>query len=251
MGSGSERGFGHWVGVVLDLPADQVETADTFWSQALGWSVGPAWPKHPEFHHLEPPQGHSHLLVQTITGPPRVHLDLYADDIDEAADRIAAQGATQGERLAHWQVMTSPTGFPFCVVHDEGERDRPEPKTWPGGHRSSLRQVCLDVPHGQLGRETTFWRQVTGWAFEPSDAPEFAGHLRPTRGGSIQLLVQELGPEDDATTTRAHIDLGSDDREAVAEQLESFGARRVRTGRGWIVMRDPTGMRFCVTGQAP
>ena len=30
-----------------------------------------------------------------------------------------------------------------------------------------------------------------------------------------------------------------------------LGATRVRTGRGWIVLRDPNGMEYCCTGQDP
>ena len=143
---------------MLDLPSELIGRSDTFWSRALDWKIGQTWRDYPEFHHLDPPDGHSHALVQVIDGPPRLHLDLYAaDDVDHVADWIARQGATLGERHAHWQVMTSPTGFPFCVVSSDGERDRPGARAWPGGHRSRLVQVCLDVPHGQIDEEAAFW----------------------------------------------------------------------------------------------
>ena len=147
--------------------------------------------------------------------------------------------------------MVSPTGFPFCVVKSDGERERPRARTWPDGHRSRLVQVCLDIPHGRIDEETAFWRTITGWPLEPSSQEEFAGHLKPGEGGSLQLLLQELGPDDPATTTRAHLDLGADDREAEVARLEALGAQRVSDGSGWVVMRDPVGQVFCVTGQAP
>ncbi len=250
-GDGAHDGFGLWLGAVLDRPAQLVATTDAFWSQALGWAVGKAWRDYPQFHHLEPPKGDSHVLIQTVEGPPRLHLDLYAAEVDEQSARIAGLGAALGQRRAHWQVLTSPAGFEFCVVHDEGGHHRPVPRTWPDGHRSSLAQVCLDVPNGQLDDEAGFWRAVTGWSFEPSASPEFAGHLKPPAGGSMQLLLQELGEHDPVMQTRAHLDLGADDTEAVADQLVALGAERVRAGRGWIVMRDPAGVEFCVTGQAP
>jgi Glyoxalase-like domain len=80
------------------------------------------------------------------------------------------------------------------------------------------------------------------------DSDEFAGKLYPPAGSSVQLLFQRLGEDDSATTVRAHIDLGTDDIEADAQRLVQFGAELVRPGRGWIVLRDPTGMVFCTTG---
>jgi hypothetical protein len=251
MPSDKTPSFGRWIGAVLDLPADLIETADTFWSRALGWNVGHSWRDHPEFHHLEPPDGRSYVLIQSIGGPPRVHLDLYAEDVPHVSDWMVRIGATLGPRHAHWQVLTSPTGFEFCVVQYDDELDRPRSQTWPGGHRSRLVQAALDVPHGRMDEELAFWRTVTGWELEESERPEFAGHLSPGAGGSLQLLLQELGPDDGATTTRAHLDLGTDDREAEVARLVSLGAERVRDGHGWVVMRDPSGMPFCVTGQSP
>ena len=80
---------------------------------------------------------------------------------------------------------------------------------------------------------------------------EFAGKLYPPTGSSAQLLLQRLGSDDPATAVRAHIDLGADDIAAEAERLVGLGAKRLGPGRGWIVLRDPVGMVFCVTGNSP
>ena len=69
--------------------------------------------------------------------------------------------------------------------------------------------------------------------------------------GGAQLLFQGLGSDDPGTDVRAHIDLGADDLEAEAGRLVGLGAERLGPGRGWIVLRDPVGMIFCVTGNAP
>src|SRR5262245_33819093 len=244
-------GFGVWVGAVLDVPAELVGPVDEFWSQALGWSIGADVPSHPQFHQLVPPFGRSHLLVQTVQdGSPRLHLDLYTADVDAECARLASLGATVGSRQPWWQVMTSPQGFEFCLVESTGGQQCPPAVTWPDGCRSRLAQVCLDVPRGAIDTETAFWQAATGWSWTRSNAP-FAGHLRPGPGGSMQLLLQELGAGGAGTTSSAHIDLGADDREAVATHLVDLGATRIETGRGWIVMRDPAGIVFCVTGQSP
>lgn len=38
---------------------------------------------------LEPPEGDSHVLVQTVDGPPAIHLALYAEKVDGEVDRSA------------------------------------------------------------------------------------------------------------------------------------------------------------------
>ena len=82
------------------------------------------------------------------------------------------------------------------------------------------------------------WRRVRRQAYPPT-------------GSSAQLLLQRLGSDDPATEVRAHIDLGADDIAAEAARLVGFGAERLGAGRGWIVLRDPVGMVFCVTGNSP
>jgi hypothetical protein len=45
--------------------------------------------------------------------------------------------------------------------------------------------------------------------------------------------------------------LGSDNVEAEAARLVGLGAQRLGPGRGWIVLRDPLGIVFCVTDNSP
>jgi hypothetical protein len=96
-----------------------------------------------------------------------------------------------------------------------------------------------------------FWRTATAWRWSEGSGDEFAGKLYPPAGSSVQLLLQRLGSDDPATAVRAHIDLGADDIEAEATRLVGLGAERLERGRGWIVLRDPVGMVFCVTGNSP
>ena len=51
----------------------------------------------------------------------RVHLDVLVEDLDEAADRCVALGATrisnrQGDSLGDFIVLCDPEGNEFCVV---------------------------------------------------------------------------------------------------------------------------------------
>jgi hypothetical protein len=68
----------------------------------------------------------------------------------------------------------------------------------------------------------------------------------------VQLLLQRLDATDDATTTRAHIDLGTDDVDAEVARLGELGSKQVARVGSWRIMSDPsTGLPYCVTRQRP
>ena len=145
--------------------------------------------------------------------------------------------------------MISPGGMPFCLVRRH-DNVRPSLLSW-DGHDSRLVQVCIDSPAGLHEAEVAFWRSALAWRWAESESDEFAGKLYPPAGSSVQLLFQRLGEDDADGPVRAHIDLGTDDREAHAQRLVQLGATRVGPGRGWIVLRDPTGLVFCTTSNSP
>jgi hypothetical protein len=233
----------------LDVPVEQVDVARAFWPAATGWPVGEPWPEHPEFASLTPADGAPYLHVQAVGGPPRVHVDVVGDP-ERDTDRLERLGATRGPRFADWQVMSSPAGLPFCVCDERWPHRRPGAAAWPGGHRSRLVQLCVDVPAQAYDAELAFWRAATGWADEPVDAPEFH-RLVHREESALQLLVQRLGADDGARHARAHLDLGADDVSAEVARLAMLGAQVLGPGSGFVVLRDPTGLPFCVTANDP
>jgi hypothetical protein len=243
-----------WVHVFIDVPVERAQDTERFWSGVTGWPAGRRWDHHPEFVTLEPPSGAAYAHVQTIGGQPRVHLDLVvAPDasVDSERERIGRLGATVGERHRWWQVMSSPGGFPFCLTEEHEPLVPPVAHVWPGGHRSRLAQICVDVPRDDYRSELTFWTKVTGWRHGASRRPEF-DFLRPPPRCAVQLLLQRLGAADEATTTRAHIDLGTDNVDGEVSRLEGLGSTQVARVGSWRVMSDPaTGLPFCVTRQPP
>ena len=233
----------------VDVPPEQVEPAQAFWSAVTGWPVGHPWPGHPEFASLEPSDGATYLHVQSIGGPPRVHLDLLGD-AGRDTGRLEELGARRGPTHEWWQVMSSPAGLPFCLCDERWPHRRPTAASWPDGHRSRLVQLCVDVPTDRYDAELAFWRAATGWADEPVDAPEF--HRLVHRAESpLQLLVQRLGPDDGGEQARAHLDLGTDDLDAEIARVEALGARVLHPGSGFVALQDPVGLPFCVTANGP
>ena len=243
-----------WVHVFIDVPVERAQDTERFWSAVTGWPTGRRWDHHPEFVTLEPPSGAAYTHVQTIGGPPRVHLDLVAEpstSVEHERDRMKELGAAVGDRHPWWQVMWSPTGLPFCLTEEHEPLVAPVAGVWPSGHRSRLAQLCIDVPHDDYSTELTFWSQVTGWRRGASQRPEF-DFLYPPKGCPVQLLMQRLGATDDATAIRAHIDLGTDDVDAEVGRLGDLGSKELARVGSWRVMSDPaTGLPYCVTRQRP
>jgi hypothetical protein len=243
-----------WVHVFIDVPAALAQDTERFWSGVTGWPTGRRWTHHPEFVSLEPPFGAAYAHVQTIGGPPRVHLDLVVEpstSVDAERDRIVELGGAVGDRHRWWQVMCSPAGLPFCLTKEHEPLVAPVAEVWPGGHRSRLAQLCIDAPHDHYSTEAAFWTGVTGWRRGASRRPEFE-FLHPPKGCPLQLLLQRLNPTDDATTTRAHIDLGTDDVDAEVARLGALGSTQVARVGSWRIMSDPaTRLPYCVTRQRP
>ncbi len=233
----------------VDVPARHVKAARSFWSAVTGWSTSEAWKDHPEFVSLLPPAGAPYLHVQTIGGPPRVHIDIVGEIEPETA-RLQELGAARGRRGDAWQAMSSPGGLPFCVCDEPWQHRRPASSGWPDRHRSRLVQLCVDAPAELHQAELDFWRAATGWDEEPVNSPEF--HRLVHRDTSpVQLLIQQLGEEDGAAEVRAHLDLGTDDIAAEVRRVEALGARYLWPGDGFVTLQDPVGLPFCVSGNDP
>ena len=106
------------VGISLDCP-DPQRLADFYCSLLGGRRL---WAKESSVG-IEVPG--SVLVAQQVDGyvPPAwpgtslVHLDLTADDLDAAAERAVALGATLPEQPdPRWRVLLDPAGHPFCLT---------------------------------------------------------------------------------------------------------------------------------------
>lgn len=233
-----------WLTAFLDLPADRFDLGVTFWMAVTQTRRSRPRGAVGQFATLIPPTGDAHLRVQRTSQPPRIHLDLHVDSVDDARQTAERLGATVDVDLRH-VIMNSPGGFTFCFVADRGESRRPGP-AHPGlEHR--LDQVCLDIPATMFEAEIDFWHSLTGWDLHRSTLPEFASLAQPD-GFPWRLLFQRLGADDDATQPRAHLDVACGDRVAEVRTLhERFGAKFVADGLRWVTMRDPAGMLYCLT----
>ena len=112
--------------VVIDC-SDPKQLAE-FWAPALGY-VDVGWPHEPYVVLVAPEGDRPHILLQGVDEPKqgknRVHIDVYAKDIEAEARRLEDLGAQRlpegsfHEHGVNWIVMSDPEGNEFCVC-DEG-----------------------------------------------------------------------------------------------------------------------------------
>jgi predicted enzyme related to lactoylglutathione lyase len=106
------------------IRVDDLERQKAFWTAALDYV--PREGDEDDFALLRPRNGAGpnvslDRVRSTVQVPPRIHLDLYADDQAAEVERLKALGATE----IHWDkrppdadyvILADPEGNRFCVV---------------------------------------------------------------------------------------------------------------------------------------
>jgi predicted enzyme related to lactoylglutathione lyase len=106
--------------IVIDCQTDRLDDAAAFWSAALGrTAAGFDDPNNANYRDLTGPSGEVKVLVQSVSHPSRVHIDIETDDIDAEVKRLEALGARRVSFVKTWWVMEAPTGQRFCVVRPQ------------------------------------------------------------------------------------------------------------------------------------
>jgi predicted enzyme related to lactoylglutathione lyase len=108
--------------VVLDCSAP--EKLAQFWAPALGYNDA-GWEHEPYVILIGESLERPLLILQRVpepkSGKNRLHIDLYADDIEAEATRLEGLAARRlkqepyDEHDARWIVMADPEGNEFCV----------------------------------------------------------------------------------------------------------------------------------------
>ena len=106
--------------IVIDCQTQDVESATAFWSQALGWDARPlSDPAEAHYRVFASPPDQPTVLVQAVSHPSRVHIDIETDDIEAEVARLEQLGARRVAFVKRWWVMEAPTGQRFCVVRPQ------------------------------------------------------------------------------------------------------------------------------------
>jgi predicted enzyme related to lactoylglutathione lyase len=113
-------------------------------------------------------------------------------------------------------------------------------------HRILLRTVCFDFPPEAHDAGLAFWQTaLASGATQGTHYPEYHVLDHPAALGPV--FVQQIQDG----TGRVHLDIESDDVPAEVARLTNAGAsvvaeHRSETVGDWTVLRDPTGLVFCV-----
>jgi predicted enzyme related to lactoylglutathione lyase len=116
------------VGTVV-LGVDDLQRAMAFWSVALGYA--PRYEPDEDWVILDPPEGTAGTSLAlsvtraTVQLPPRIHLDLYADDQQAEIERLVGLGARRidWDRYppdADWITLEDTEGNRFDVIDKSG-----------------------------------------------------------------------------------------------------------------------------------
>jgi hypothetical protein len=117
------------VGSVV-IRVDDLRRQAEFWSAALDYIPRQSPPEADDFVLLRPRDGVGpnvslDRVRSSVQIPPRIHLDLYAEDQAAEVQRLLALGATE----VHWDkrppdadyvILADPEGNRFCVVDASG-----------------------------------------------------------------------------------------------------------------------------------
>jgi predicted enzyme related to lactoylglutathione lyase len=109
-------------------------------------------------------------------------------------------------------------------------------------HRSRINGLLIDCNTDDIDAAARFWAEALGRPVDPNH-PGTRGNYRmlETPPDELSVQIQRVDHE-----SRVHIDIETDDIAAEVARLEKLGATIDKRMERWVVMRAPTGQRFCV-----
>ena len=214
----------------LCIDARDAEASARFWGGLLG--LTPGGPHHNGAWWLDDEPGHAVAWVNQVTEPKsvknRVHIDVNAEGLEAAL----AAGASVLDELDRWTVLRDPDGQEFCIFVREAPIERRLYElvvdSGPGMDR------CLEIAR--------WWGEVLGAEVGQDEEQCW---IENVPGAPFEGIVFGPVPEPKTVKNRVHIDVETDDLDALIDR----GARVLRTkgddGIGWTVLADPDGNEFC------
>lgn len=95
--------------LVIDCQVDDLAPHAEFWSKALGKPINSVDSEGDgKYAELATEADEPIILLQKVTHPSRVHLDIESDDVDAEAERLVTLGARKVEKIKNWWVMEAP-----------------------------------------------------------------------------------------------------------------------------------------------
>jgi catechol 2,3-dioxygenase-like lactoylglutathione lyase family enzyme len=111
-------------------------------------------------------------------------------------------------------------------------------------HYSRLCALQIDCQVSNLDEAAQFWAEALGRPVI-RDHPGSRGEYRMLAIPPDETIVQVQRVNHES---RVHIDIETDNTSAEVARLERLGASVVERVENWVVMKAPSGQRFCVVG---
>ena len=109
-------------------------------------------------------------------------------------------------------------------------------------HRSRINGLLIDCNVEDIGAAATFWAEALGRPVDPDHRGTRGNYVMlETPPGQLSIQIQRVDHE-----SRIHLDIETDDIPAEVARLEKLGATVDVRKERWVVMRAPSGQRFCV-----
>ena len=110
-------------------------------------------------------------------------------------------------------------------------------------HRSRTGVVLIDIAEDSYEASLDFWSTAAGKVAIPEPGAFYA-HMGQL-GEGVNFEMQRTGA---GLPPRIHLDVESDNVTAEVSRLQTAGATVHEPGDGYVIMRDPAGLVFCVVG---
>lgn len=210
----------------IDVTDARVE--GEFWAPALGWSL--------ELHddgdaHLRDAEGRIQVWLNQVPEPKtaknRLHIDVRAASVEE----LTARGATVHQAYERWTTLADPEGHELCVfVREEPIPERAYELGWdcPEGTQHDIAAWWAEVVGGVVGDDERGYSWIEGIPACPWDSFDWDGV-----------------PEPKVVKNRLHIDVTTEDLDALVDHGATVLRAKGDGGLGWTVLADPHGNEFC------
>jgi hypothetical protein len=109
-------------------------------------------------------------------------------------------------------------------------------------HRSRINGILIDCNVDDIQSAARFWAEALGRPIDFNHAGTRGNYVMlADRPDEISVQIQRVDHE-----SRVHLDIETDDIPAEVARLEKLGAMVDKRLDRWVVMRAPSGQRFCV-----
>ena len=103
--------------LVIDCETDDLDQDADFWGGVFGATViSRDNPEDKNYRGLATDSDAPKILLQKVTHPSRIHLDIETDNIELEVERLIKLGAKKVGDIRDWCVLEAPSGHKFCVV---------------------------------------------------------------------------------------------------------------------------------------